>query len=107
MSSQPGTIPGLAANRYLTEFFPSNQIVGHHHHTMKCWHCENEAKAICVFCGRGVCATHRQAKAHFAGYGLKKRPILAGIFHFASPTATCVRDASWCGVCQVEDVETY
>jgi hypothetical protein len=74
---------------------------------MKCWHCENEAKAICVFCGRGVCPTHRQAKAHFAGYGLKKRPILAGIFHFASPTATCVRDASWCGLCQVEVVETY
>ena len=71
-------------------------ILGHHHHIMKCWHCENEAKAVCVFCGRGICATHRKGKPHFAGYGLKKRPILASIFHFASPTATCLSYSWFC-----------
>lgn len=81
-------------------------MVEHHHHTTKCWHCENEAKAICVFCGRGICATHLKAKAHFAGYGLKNRRVFAGLFD-ASRTATCENDASWCGVCQVESVETY
>src|ERR1039457_2679637 len=58
---------------------PLRQNVGQHHRTMKCWHCENEAKAICVFCGCGICAKHRKAKAHFAGYGLKTRPVLEGI----------------------------
>jgi hypothetical protein len=86
-------------------------IVGHHHHTMKCWHRENEAKAVCVFCGRGICAKHRKAKAHFAGYGLKTRPVLEGMmpgmFVSQSPTATRVQDASWCGECRVEDVDTY
>ena len=85
--------------------------VGQHHNNMKCWHCENEAKAICVFCGRGICVTHRKAKVHFAGYGLKTRPELEGMIPgmsvSASRTATGVNDASWCGVCQVESVETY
>jgi hypothetical protein len=82
-------------------------MVGHHGYTMKCWHCENEAKAVCVFCGRGLCAKHRKAKAHFAGYGSKKRPFMEGPLDSATPTAAHVEDASWCGVCQVESVETY
>jgi len=74
---------------------------------MKCWHCENEAKAVCVFCGRGVCAGHRRAKRCFAGYGIKTVQLLnAGILE-ASRTATRVEDGSWCGVCRVEEVETY
>ena len=73
---------------------------------MKCWHCENEAKAICVFCGRGICATHRKSKSHFAGYGLKHRPYYP-LAMDKSRTTTSVNDASWCGVCEVESVETY
>jgi len=29
---------------------------------MKCWNGDLEAKAVCVFCGRGICATHRKAQ---------------------------------------------
>ncbi len=31
---------------------------------------------------------------------------MTSIFDLGSPTTTCVRDASWCGVCQVENVAT-
>jgi hypothetical protein len=71
---------------------------------MKCWHCETEAKAICVFCGRGICIAHRQAKDHFIGYGKKHADSLLS---FSSTTAANVRDASWCGVCDIEYVDTY
>jgi hypothetical protein len=71
---------------------------------MKCWHCDSEAKAVCVFCGRAVCATHRQAKDYYVGYGEKHaRALLIA----SSPTAAHVRDASWCGVCEVNYAETY
>jgi len=74
---------------------------------MKCWHCDNEAKAVCVFCGRGICAKHRKGKRHFAGYGMKNKQLLTAGFFDASRTATCVNDASWCGLCHVEEAETY
>ncbi|MCX6924761.1 MAG: DUF2180 family protein [Verrucomicrobia bacterium] len=71
---------------------------------MKCWHCDSEAKAACVFCGRGICATHMKTKEHFVGYG-KKTPV--NVFDTKkSPSAIHVRDACWCGVCEVEYVET-
>jgi hypothetical protein len=38
---------------------------------VKCWHCDSEAKAICVFCGRGICSAHRKAMEHFVGYDKK------------------------------------
>jgi hypothetical protein len=82
-------------------------MVGRHLHSyilMKCWHCDSEAKAICIFCGRGVCKTHRQAKDYFVGYGMKhKRALLLK----GSPTASHVHDGTWCGVCEVEYAETY
>lgn len=71
---------------------------------MKCWHCDSEAKAVCVFCGRGVCATHRQAKDYYLGYGEKHaRALLID----SSQTAANVHNATWCGVCEVEYAETY
>jgi hypothetical protein len=82
-------------------------------HPMKCWHCENEARAVCVFCGRGLCAAHRKSQRHFAGYGVKSQhalsPFAPAAEHLfgASESATCVNDASWCGLCQVENVKTY
>ena len=74
------------------------------HIFMKCWHCETEAKAVCVFCGRGVCAEHRQAKAFFIGYGKKHAD---GLLKFSSLTAANIKDGSWCGVCEVEYADTY
>ena len=71
---------------------------------MKCWHCDSDAKAICVFCGRAVCATHREGKPYFAGYGTKHKSAL---MEFSSTTAANVQDATWCGVCQVQLVDTY
>jgi len=71
---------------------------------MRCWHCDSEAKAICVFCGRGVCAAHRQAKDNFVGYGEKHARAL---LIMSSPTAANVHDATWCGICEVQYVETY
>lgn len=71
---------------------------------MKCWHCETEAKAICVFCGRGVCIEHRQSKEHFIGYGKKHA---GGMLELSSTTAANVPDASWCGVCNIEYVDSY
>jgi hypothetical protein len=75
---------------------------------MKCWHCDSEAKAACVFCGRGICATHRKEKDYFLGYGDKHAPALtiSSLMH-SSATAANVRDASWCGVCLVQFAETY
>ena len=32
---------------------------------MKCWQCENEARAACVFCGRFVCKEHAKAMPTF------------------------------------------
>jgi len=71
---------------------------------MKCWHCDSDAKAICVFCGRAVCATHRQAKDYFLGYGKKHGQ---GLLSFSSTTAANVAAASWCGVCEVQYADTY
>jgi hypothetical protein len=72
---------------------------------MKCWHCDLEAKAVCVYCGRGVCATHRKAMDYFVGYGEKHAHAL--IKFPSSATAAKVHDASWCGVCEVHYAETY
>jgi hypothetical protein len=71
---------------------------------MKCWHCDSDAKAICVFCGRAVCAAHRKTKDYFLGYGDKHARAL---LTFSSATAANVREASWCGICEVEYAETY
>jgi hypothetical protein len=71
---------------------------------MKCWHCDSDAKAICVFCGRAICAAHRKAKDYFIGYGTKHKSTL---LEFSSTTATNIKEASWCGVCAGEDVDTY
>jgi len=71
---------------------------------MKCWHCDSDAKAVCVFCGRALCAAHRQARDYFIGYGMKHATAL---LEFSSSTAANVKDASWCGVCDVEDAATY
>jgi hypothetical protein len=65
---------------------------------MKCWHCDSDAKAVCMFCGRAVCVAHRKTKEHHAGFGKKnKSAVLEGFFS----ATTKVSDATWCGVCEV------
>ena len=66
---------------------------------MKCWQCDNDARAICIFCGRTVCKTHVQEKNHFAGFGRKERDA---ILQDRSKTAYDVVNAVWCGQCTVE-----
>jgi hypothetical protein len=51
-----------------------------------------------------VCPDHRKAREYFIGYGQKHS---TGLLTFSSTTAANVKDASWCGVCEVEDAETY
>ena len=40
---------------------------------MICLQCENDARAICRFCGRAVCESHIQTKEFHAGYGKSKK----------------------------------
>jgi hypothetical protein len=68
---------------------------------MKCWTCENEARAVCVFCGRSVCKEHSETKRHFTGFGTKHTAQM-----MRSETATKIADAIWCGKCRVEYVDT-
>ena len=74
---------------------------------MKCWHCESEAKAVCVFCGRAVCAAHRKSRMHLVGFGVMTvgpaNPPETPAAQYMARTAASVNDATWCGVCRVED----
>ena len=71
---------------------------------MKCWHCDSDAKAICVFCGRALCAAHRVGRDYFVGYGAKQK---VNFFQSCTITAATVKDASWCGVCKVSEESTF
>lgn len=60
---------------------------------LNCIKCENEARAVCQFCGRAVCKDHIQAQrfvSSFASFG--------GILS-VNDNALSVDDAVWCGVC--------
>ena len=61
---------------------------------MKCIKCDEQASAVCQFCGRAVCKEHIQHKRFVSGY-----TSFGGIL---SPTdnAFSVEDAVWCGACQ-------
>jgi len=60
---------------------------------MKCIKCENEARAVCQFCGRAVCADHIQTQRFVSGFS-----SFGGILSF-SDNALSVHDAVWCGIC--------
>ena len=65
---------------------------------MKCFHCETEARGVCVFCGRALCKEHMQ-----------KMPAILTIYVGAAniPKAIVVSGALYCGVCkpQPEPIE--
>ncbi|MBN2547769.1 MAG: hypothetical protein JXB15_01325 [Anaerolineales bacterium] len=58
---------------------------------MKCWQCENEARAACRFCGRFVCKEHAKTLPTFVAM------FLGGE---STPKGLVVADAIWCGVCE-------
>lgn len=60
---------------------------------MKCSKCDDEAKAICKFCGRAVCKLYIQTKRFATGF-----TSVAGMLS-AADNALCVDDAVWCGMC--------
>jgi hypothetical protein len=58
---------------------------------MKCWHCEEPARAACKFCGRFVC------KEHF-----KPMPIFIAMYlgGTKTPKGLAVANVVWCGECE-------
>jgi hypothetical protein len=65
---------------------------------MLCFHCEQPARGVCIFCGRALCKEH-----------LKKMPSVITIFvgDRNVPKAVVVADALFCGLCkpQPEPIE--
>lgn len=60
---------------------------------MKCIRCEQEARAVCQFCGRAVCEEHIQTGRFVSGYSAKSG------FWSLTENAVSVDDAVWCGEC--------
>ncbi len=71
---------------------------------MKCIFCDEEARAICKFCGCAICSIHRKTKVFLSGFGKKTR---SAIFDSGSNSGVRVNDASWCGKCDVEYEKTF
>ena len=63
---------------------------------MKCIKCNEEASAICKFCGRAVCVKHVQTSLFASGYSAK-----TGAWNM-NDNAIRVEDAVYCGVCHPE-----
>lgn len=58
---------------------------------MKCWHCEEPARASCSLCGRFVCKDHFKPFSSFL-------TIFVGENN--TPKALAVANVIWCGVCE-------
>lgn len=58
---------------------------------MKCWHCEELARAACVFCGRFVCKDHVKPMSTFIAMFLGGNE---------SPKGLAVANVIWCGECE-------
>ena len=58
---------------------------------MKCWHCDELARASCSFCGRFVCKDHA-----------KMMPTFLAMFLGANntPKGLAVANVIWCGECE-------
>jgi hypothetical protein len=62
---------------------------------MKCIKCEEEARAVCKFCGRAVCKQHIRER-RFATGSTTKTAMSTG------REVLSVDDAVWCGECHPE-----
>ena len=58
---------------------------------MKCWFCEEDARAVCSFCGRGVCRDQASKMSSFVAMFLGGNN---------TPKGLAVADVIWCGECQ-------
>ena len=58
---------------------------------MKCWYCEEDARACCSFCGRFVCKDHYKPMSSFL-------TIYVGANNI--PKALAVANVIWCGECE-------
>lgn len=58
---------------------------------MQCWECDEGAKGVCIFCGRGVCKKHA-----------KRHPYILAAFDEEGdiPKVIMVDDSLWCGICK-------
>ena len=56
---------------------------------MLCAPCEESARGVCRFCGRGVCATHHAAM-----------PFIITVFGDDPPRSIVVGGTLWCQVCR-------
>jgi hypothetical protein len=57
---------------------------------MKCWECENDARATCNFCGRFVCKDHASTMPTFLAMFLGENN---------TPKGLAVANVIWCGIC--------
>ena len=58
---------------------------------MKCWYCEEPARAACKFCGRFVCKDHNKPMSTFVAMFLGDNEI---------PKGLAVGNVIWCGECE-------
>jgi len=58
---------------------------------MKCWHCEEPARATCKFCGRFVCKDHVKPMSTFIAMFLGGKEV---------PKGLAVANVIWCGECE-------
>lgn len=56
---------------------------------MMCSQCDEAARGMCRFCGRGVCSSHHQSL-----------PYIVGLYGNTPAKAIVVGGALWCGVCR-------
>jgi hypothetical protein len=65
---------------------------------MKCICCDEEARAICRFCGRAVCREHIQEERFIVGYRSRGS--------FSGDRVLSVREAVWCGKCRPKTMDS-
>ncbi len=58
---------------------------------MKCWFCDEWARAVCSFCGRAVCKDHASKMSTFIAMFLGGND---------TPKGLACSDVIWCGECQ-------
>ena len=65
---------------------------------MHCYYCDNEAKAVCRFCGAGVCGDHTKAGRFVSGW------LTRGELSGTHADYVIVNNAIWCGRCSVQPI---
>jgi len=65
---------------------------------MKCAACEEEARGVCRFCGKGVCRTHSSGRRFVSGWRFYYGLLPGDQYDFS-----VVDNALWCGQCVVRD----